>query len=151
MTEQQMAQYPSYGVIEFQLSGAGPERPLAVVAFSIHYDNTDSRRQWGYVSSQEVSRSGNVVSIGIPRLNGSIPASVEISVRQDDKLLGSARVIVSQASNPHVGELSANGQVITIIGKNGVVISATPRLSDELQWRFSGVFLEDTGGSSRTF
>ncbi|MNV11137.1 hypothetical protein D3C71_1016910 [compost metagenome] len=151
MTAQQLARYSSHGVIKFELNTTLPKRPLTAVSVSIGYFDTDSRSQWGWLDTQEISQTGNVVSIRVPRLERSIPQSVQVSMRHGNEYFGSARVIVSTASNPYNGELSLNDEVIDIYGKDGVSIRATPQLSDGGEWRFSGVFLEDGGGKARTF
>lgn len=151
MTAQQLNRYPSHGLIEFELTATSPEPPPTATLVSIRYSATDSRSQWGWLDTREISRSGNIVSVRIPRLEGSIPQWAHILVRHGDTCLGSARVIVSLVSDPHHREMSVNNQAIQIYGKDGVSIRATPRLSDDWRWRFSGEFLEDGAWLERTF
>lgn len=151
MTAQQLGRYASGGEVEFELRSADPAKPFTASSVSIGYRSIDSRRgQWGWLDTQALTRSGNRISVRIPKLEASQLESVDLSVSQGDTLVGSVRLIVSLADQPHVGALPLNGQPIELEGVESGSFRVIPRLSDDMPWRLSGVFLSHRNGS-RTF
>jgi hypothetical protein len=151
MTAQQLGRYANYGEVQFELRSADPAKPLTASSASIGYHSIDSRRgQWGWLDTQALSRSGNRISVRIPILEASHLASVDLSVMQEDAFVGTVRLIVSSADQPHVGALPVNGQPIELEGIDGDSFQIIPRLSDGMPWRLSGAFLRHRSGA-RTF